>query len=197
MLGFIFGTVCLIAFAKMARRSCYGHGYGGHCGGRGGGWGGGRWGGGWGGHWHGHGHGHNHGDESGPGGGPQWMMQRYVLRQLFERLDTTPGQEKVIVAAVDEVRTAVREARGEFKLSRDDLAKVMAGDIFDENTVGSTFARQDDALTTVRKAVTGALAKVHDALDSKQRARLAELISEGPGGWGRYRGGGPYRGAHI
>jgi hypothetical protein len=43
------------------------------------------------------------------------------------------------------------------------------------------FARHDTTLETLRKAGMGALAKVHDALDERQRARLADMIESGPG----------------
>jgi len=36
-----------------------------------------------------------------------------------------------------------------------------------------------------------ALTKVHEALDAKQRAALADLLARGPRAWGRF--GGPYR----
>src|SRR5579884_3245710 len=113
MFGFLFGTACLVGLVKTLRGGhChrgYGHGCGagGGCGPQGGcgarGWGGhhGHWGGHWGGgHWGG---GHF-------GGGPA----RFMLRGLFQRLETTPGQEKVILAAVDQVREKAREFKDVF-----------------------------------------------------------------------------------
>lgn len=189
MFGFIVGTACLIGLVKMVRGGC---GYARLCGGpRACGFDacepGGRYG------WRGHG-GCATGCRGGGGGGfgPPWMFRRYLLRSLFERLDTTPGQEKVIVAAVDEVQEAVKAARGEFKRSREDVARAVGGDAFDETVIGGVFARHDEALANVRRAATGALARVHDALDARQRARLAEIIAEGPWAFRRY--GGPYRG---
>ena len=53
--------------------------------------------------------------------------------------------------------------------------------------LGDAFARHDDALERARKAAVGALAKLHDALDERQRRILAN--------WLEARGrGGPYRG---
>src|SRR5205823_5667415 len=101
-------------------------------------------------------------------------------------------QEKVIAQAAEEVREAIQNARGEFSNLRRDIAGSMGGDNFDETAMGNAFARQDELIGKVRKAVTGALAKTHEALDARQRARLAELIAQGPWGGGR---GGPYRGA--
>lgn len=173
MLGFVIGTLCLIGLVKTlrwGRHRGYGrHGYGG-CGG---GWGRGYHGG-WGGR-------RDHGYDGGWGGGPSAM-----LYGLFRRLDTTPGQEKVIMAAIDEVRAAAREARGEARATRQDVAGAMRAPTFDEVLFGEMFARHDGEVTNLRKALVGALAKVHDALDDKQRAQLADLIESGPG---FFRGG--------
>lgn len=177
MLGFVIGTLCLIGLIKTLRwgRRGYGHGYGGGCGGGGYGrrWGGGGWGG-----YRDHG-GHQHDQEQGWGGG--FDGPTAMLRGLFRRLDTTPGQEKAIVAAIEEMRVAGREARGEIKTSRADIAKAMRSPGFDEVLFGEMFARHDTALEALRKAGVGGLAKIHDALDDKQRERLAELIERGPG----------------
>lgn len=180
MLGFVIGTLCLIGLIKTLRwgRRGYGYGYGGGCGGGygrrwgGGGWGGYRDHGGWGGH---------HGDHHDQGWGGGFDGPQTLLRGLFRRLDTTPGQEKVIVAAIEEMRAAGREARGELKTSRADIAKAMRSPGFDEVVFGEMFARHDTALEALRKSGVGAMAKIHDALDEKQRERLADLIENGPG----------------
>jgi hypothetical protein len=189
MFGFLIGTVCLIGLIKVIR-----HGRGG-CGGgygygppwargrRGGGCGylrhggyddgpdpeGGRWG------------RHERGPGFWGGGGGGWGSGRgFLLRALFERLDTTPGQEKVILAAVDEMREAGRTIRSEMRASRADFAKAARSEHFDEVLLGEMFAKHDSAIEALRKSAVGAMAKVHEALDEKQRARLADLIENGP-----------------
>jgi uncharacterized membrane protein len=100
----------------------------------------------------------------------------------------------VIAEAFEEVRQAIRNGRGEWRASREDISRAVGGDVFDESVLGGAFARQDETLTNVRKAVTGALIKVHEALDERQRRRLAEIIGRGPGGFGFGPfGAGPYR----
>jgi uncharacterized membrane protein len=120
------------------------------------------------------------------------MFQGFFMRRLFERLETTPGQEKVIQQSVNEAREAIRAAVGELRGSRDDVAKAFGAESFDETALGGAFARQDEAIASIRRTVTGALAKIHDALDSRQRQALADLIAKGPRTWGG-RWGGPYR----
>jgi hypothetical protein len=181
MLGFLIGTVCLVGLVKTLRwgRHRGGCGYGRHggFGGRG--------------FYGDHGYGGYGGYGSFGGFGDRfdergWGGPSVFLRMLFRRLETTPGQEKVIVAAFDEMRAAAREARGEARTTRADLAKAMRGPAIDEVLFGEMFARHDAAMEKVRKAGIGAIAKVHDALDERQRARLADLIESGPGA---FRGG--------
>jgi hypothetical protein len=207
MLGFLIGTACLIGLVKTLRWGRHGGcGYGRR------GWGRGGWDGPWGhGHHGGYGHGWGRtrdGGEGGFGGGPfdggpfdggpfdggpfdgGWRGgfggSRMFLRMLFRSLETTPGQEKVIVAAAEEMREATREARAEVRTTRGDLAKAMRGAVVDEVMFGEMFARHDAALEKIRKATVGAVAKVHDALDERQRSRFADLIESGPRG---FRGG--------
>ncbi len=99
------------------------------------------------------------------------------------RLSATPGQEKVIAAAADEVFEAGRAAHEAMRGTKKDVAEVFVGPAFDESLLGDVFSRQDDAIRNLRLAVTGALGKVHEVLEPEQRARLAELLARGPGRW--------------
>lgn len=185
MIGFLVGTACLIGLIKVVRAGR--HGYGGGCGH---GWHGG----------HGHGHGHGHGEHRGGGGGwgGGWRegfrggARNFWLRGLFERLDTTPGQEKVIKQAAEEMFEATRSGRGELEQSRKDVANALRSGIVDETAMGELFARHDEKLREVRKAFVGAFAKVSEALDEDQRKQLADMLERG-GGLGGRMGGGPYR----
>jgi hypothetical protein len=188
MLGILIGTACLFGLIKVLRagRGC-GYGYGGHGYGGGYGYGGGC---GSGGGWFGrgrHGWGGHHGRGSWGGGGYGYGGPAVFLRMIFERLEATPAQEKVIAQAVEEVVAAGRKHRSELGASRVDIAKAIRAEGFDEVLFGEMFARHDTAIEDLRKTVMGALGKVHAVLDEKQRARLADLLESGPGGF--FRGG--------
>jgi hypothetical protein len=104
-----------------------------------------------------------------------------MARVISDRLEATPAQEKVIHDAVEEFREAATKLRGEGKKTRADVAGAFRKGHFDEVLFGELFARHDGALTELRKAFVGMGARIHDALDDKQRARLADLIESGPG----------------
>lgn len=149
MLGFIFGTVCLVGLVKVLRRGRGwrgGHGFGG----------------------------------------------RWLLRSIFERLDTTPGQEKAILGALDELRENKKEVREERRQTRADLARAVQGGLVDDSSLEETFARHDRLLARLRVSFVEAVKKITEALDERQRKQVADLLESG-GFFGR---GPRFGGAH-
>ncbi len=173
MIGLIIGTVVAVGIVKALRRHHgWGCGYGaGPCG-RGsldmgcrGGFGHG---------WHG-------------GGGPRWF-----LRALFERLETTPGQEKAIVAAIEELRENRRAVRDEARQTREDIAHVVSGGLVDDGSLEETFHRHDRLAAQLRVSFVEALKKITEALDEGQRKKVARFLEGGIPRWGS-----PYRGMWV
>jgi Spy/CpxP family protein refolding chaperone len=131
-------------------------------------------------------------------GGGSWRSRRgwgrkrgdkhhFFLRRMFERLDTTPGQEKEIKRAVDEVMDAARALKDDLGDTREQVGKAFEGESFDVETMADLLTKNDEKLDAARKAIVGALARVHETLDADQRGRLADFLRRGP------RWGGPYR----
>ena len=165
MLGFLVGAACLLGLVRMMRGGgwAYAHGYGP------GPWGRRRWGG-----WR-----HEGGwERSGHAGG------RGPLRWLFERMDTSPGQEKVIAEAADALRGTMSGWHDVAERMRSDVARSIRGETFDPAALEEAFARAEARLSTVRETLRGQAARVHEALDSRQRAELADLLASG---WRRRR----------
>jgi hypothetical protein len=139
---------------------------------------------------------HDPGMEPGPGwggGDGGWMRHNpfrsgFVARALSDRLDATPAQEKVIRDATDEFRESAAKLKGEGKRTRAEVAAAFRKGHFDEVLLGELYARHDRSLEDLRKAFVGMGARIHDALDDRQRARLADLIEAGPGFWSRQPG---------
>jgi Spy/CpxP family protein refolding chaperone len=141
-----------------------------------------RHGGGWGGH--------------GSRGGPR----RWMLRRLFERLDTTPGQEKVILEAVDQVEQNGRAAKDAFFGGRVDIGRAMRGEHFDTAAVNEAFEKQQASLDAFKKTVLANMQKIHEALTPEQRQAAGDLIENGPralhgGGCGHGHHGGRWGGS--
>jgi Spy/CpxP family protein refolding chaperone len=172
MLGFFIGTACLIGLVKLARgsRCGYGYGYGGGCGG-----------GDFGGPF-----GHRHGSRQG-GFGFRGFGPRFFLRRLFERLDTTPGQEKVILKTAEELRDLFRKAKDEMRETRSEFARIFRGDVVDEATLQDIFVKHDTVISETRRGAVEAVRKAHEALTEEQRSQVADFLERGRGSWGRGR----------
>ena len=200
MLGFLVGTICLVALVKVVRRHHYGYGhfggagpwgYGGGCGHRGG--------------WHGGPPGYGRGWDDEEDEFSRWDARLrhggggfFGLRAIFARLDTTPGQEKAIKAAFDELRARARAVKDDARGMRGDLASALRGESLDAETLGTVASRASGAVDALRDAAIGAVLKVHDVLDERQRAIAADLIESGPRFGGGWRGrGGPYRAGRV
>ncbi len=199
MIGIMIGAAAVLGTAFVLRRAHWrryghrrgcGHAYYGHYQGRHGGWQGdcqGK------GHGYGDARGWNDPHDEGPFGdhdpherGRGWGRARFggwgpdaVDRwagMLAWRLDATREQAQVIRDAFRSVHDELHSLREEGRSTRDDVAKALAGERFDEELLGLLFARHDERLESLRRTLVGALAKVHDALSPEQRERLARLI---------------------
>jgi Spy/CpxP family protein refolding chaperone len=123
---------------------------------------------------------------SGPGGS-------FWLRGLFSRLDTTPGQEREIRAAIEELQGMASGLKSGLSGSRDDIARAVGGEVFDDAAFAEAGVRAEVTAGRLKDAFANALRRIHAVLDPKQRERLSELVAKGPfrgrrGGWGS-----PYR----
>jgi Spy/CpxP family protein refolding chaperone len=103
----------------------------------------------------------------------------WPLRWLFERLETTPGQEKAIVAALSELRDNRAALHEEVEHSRGDLARAVRGGLIDDTTLEESFARHDRLLARLRVSFVEATKKAAEALDEHQRELLADLLERG------------------
>jgi uncharacterized membrane protein len=158
MFGFVIGLLSLFLLVRVIRWGRYGY-----------------WGHGYHGRWGGHGWGHRW------GGG--WRRARwFAMRRLFERLETSPEQEKIFRAAAEDLRETLHKVRGEVQPARKEVAEALRAEKFDPQAFGKAFDRLDGALEVVRGAVSAQAGKIHEILDDEQREALADLI-ESAGGW--------------
>lgn len=105
--------------------------------------------------------------------------RRWLLREIFERLETTPGQEKAIVGALDELKENRRILQEEAQQTRDELARVVAGGLVEDAALEEAFARHDRLLAQLRVSFVEALKKAVEALDENQRKQVAGILRRG------------------
>jgi hypothetical protein len=104
----------------------------------------------------------------------------WMLRRLASRLDATPEQERLLLAEVESIRTALVGLRQGFSASRGELADALVGESVDERSLDGLFERELSRAGEVKRAAAQAFARVHAALDVRQRRILAELVRSGP-----------------
>ena len=122
------------------------------------------------------------------GGGRHTGMRfgrgRFVLNRLLDRLDTTPGQEKVIREAVDTLLEDLHDVRREFRGSRSQVAQAIRGETLDRALLDGVFTHHDQVIQRARESAFSAFSKVHETLDERQRKLLADWVESGPFGRG-------------
>lgn len=180
MIGILVGAACAAGlFAVLRRRHYYRHGFYRHgFGGWGGpGLGGERWG--------------EHDERGfarfrdGPCGGASFRRRarrggpRHLLRALFARLDTTPGQEKAIASSLHEAGQRLRDLRSGLRDKRRDLAALIGSDVLDVAALEALLAEHQTTFDSVRKELVTTISTIHEALDTEQRRELSELLADG------------------
>jgi Spy/CpxP family protein refolding chaperone len=153
MLGFVIGALCLFGFVKVAFGRHHYWRRGCH-------WGHGGW---------------HHGFHGRFGrGGLYWVLQR---------LDTSPGQEKAIRAALSELYAQISALRPNLRSLRSEVAAAFSQDSFQPADVAAAFNQREPELGQVQNAFAAALGKIHEALDPDQRQKLSRLLDSGPAAW--------------
>jgi uncharacterized membrane protein len=107
---------------------------------------------------------------------------RYFFHHVLERLDTTPGQEKVIRSALHDVKQDAYDIRGEVKSTRRELAAELRATELYNALLEGVFDKHDELLEKLRASLVRATGQVHGTLDEQQRRKLADMIESGP--WG-------------
>jgi hypothetical protein len=100
--------------------------------------------------------------------------------RALRRLDTSPGQEKVIRNAWEEFRLVMKDARQRAQSARPELAQLIRGPVTADELNAWLNARVME-LNQVTPAATEAFAKVHEVLDDRQRAMLADWVERSRG----------------
>lgn len=119
--------------------------------------------------------------------------QRYFrgggLYRVLSRLEASPGQEKVIRSAVEDLRQRTRAIWASSREARPELAELIRAERLDSNALDSWFEARFAALRDMQRGIQQRLAEIHDVLDERQRKELAHLVERTPR-WGWHGGSG-------
>lgn len=120
--------------------------------------------------------GHHHGF------GRRGFGARFFFRRILERLDTTPGQEKVIREAIHDLQDEAYGLRRDVRATRTEIADALRAPELDKALLDRVFAKHDEVIEKLRASLVSSADRVHSTLDEQQRKRLADMIESGP--WG-------------
>jgi len=113
------------------------------------------------------------------GRGRRHGRPRHLLRALFARLDTTPGQEKAIANSLSEAGERMHELRGALRSTGREVAALIGSDVLDLAALEALLAGHQATFDRVRAELVKAVSTIHEALDTQQRRELGALLSEG------------------
>jgi uncharacterized membrane protein len=116
------------------------------------------------------------------GRGHRGHARRFIFRRVLSRLDTTPGQEKVIRSAVNDFKDEAFGLRSEVRSTRAEIAAALRPSELDKAALDRAFAKHDEVLERLRSSFVNAADQIHGTLDDRQRKQLADMIDAGP--WG-------------
>ncbi|MFN0063017.1 MAG: periplasmic heavy metal sensor [Myxococcaceae bacterium] len=119
----------------------------------------------------------------------RWRNGGWGMRWVFNRLQTSEAQERVLREAVEAFRAAMNPLREEWGGTRSVLASAMGQETLDAAAAEAMWQRHDGVLGEARKAFWEAAKKVHATLDATQRNTLAQMLERAPrhaGRWGMY-----------
>jgi len=115
----------------------------------------------------------------------------FGMRHVFRRLDTSPGQEKVIRNALDEMRGVSSELKQQMRSARPELAELVRRGNVTPHELDAWIKARVAEVNQASPTAVEALSKIHEVLDDRQRSTLANWIERGRGahGCGHYRHG--------
>jgi len=110
---------------------------------------------------------------------------------VFRKLDTSPGQEKVIRTALSEARDVLRDFRKSNQGAKQDLGPILEAESLDEHAVSSWIGERQRSFEELKPRLLEIAKRIHDVLDPEQRRKVARFVAHG-GHYGHHG----YHGCH-
>ena len=99
-----------------------------------------------------------------------------MMYRVLDRLDTSPGQDKAILGAIDDLRDSAVSARRDLPDLKKQVAEALRAETFDEHAFQAIFDEPLGRLNKLRDELTRTAATIHETLTPKQRDRLYDLV---------------------
>jgi len=110
-------------------------------------------------------------------------MRGHFVHRILGRLETTPGQEKVIREAISDLKEEAWGLRGEVRGTRSEVAQAIRAPELDKALIERVFAKHDEVIAKLRASLLRTAEQIHGTLDERQRKQLADMIESGPWGY--------------
>jgi Spy/CpxP family protein refolding chaperone len=120
-------------------------------------------------------HRHFHGGHGHHGG-----FRRRRLRRVLERLDTTPGQEKAIMSALESLREQAKAATAGLGEDRKRLAALLRGERLDDRAFAAVLDEPLARAAKLKDDLAKSVVTIHETLTPSQREKLSDLVESGP-----------------
>jgi uncharacterized membrane protein len=96
---------------------------------------------------------------------------------VFRRLETSPGQEKVIRTALSEARDVFRDYRKSNQGVKQQLVPILEAEVLDEHAVNSWLGERQRSLEELKPRLMDIAKRIHDVLDPEQRRKVARFVA--------------------
>jgi Spy/CpxP family protein refolding chaperone len=100
-------------------------------------------------------------------------------RRLLGSLDASPAQERALRDLVHSARDQLQQIHLDGRALRREIGEVVRADNFDEGQFTGTEARIGEKIREAASVIRGTLLQMHEILDARQRAKLADWLTSG------------------
>ncbi len=101
------------------------------------------------------------------------------LRRLFGALDATPAQERALRDLVHSARDQLQQLHLDGRALRQEIGEVVRAEKFDEVRFVGAEAKIGEKFRQATGIFRGTLEQMHEILDVRQRAKLADWLTSG------------------
>ncbi len=100
-------------------------------------------------------------------------------RRLFRSLDATAAQERALRELIHSARDQLQQLHLDGRALRQEVGDVVRADQFDKSHLAGTEAKIGEKFRQAAEVVRSTLEQMHEILDGRQRAKVADWLTSG------------------